>query len=105
MGDLNHGHYVAYIKTSQRSSAYWYENMTKSWKDPEKCKVEVECKLEKRKNEASPSKIFKKSVIKQDEQMNDETKWYCISDAVVNACEKKEAITNENAYVLMYEKV
>lgn len=75
--------------------------MNKSWKDPEKYKVEVECTLENRKKKAST----RLSVIKQDEQMNDETKWYYISDAVVNACEKKEAINNENAYVLMYEKV
>ncbi|XP_076109247.1 uncharacterized protein LOC143078198 [Mytilus galloprovincialis] len=111
-GGLNNGHYVAYIKTSQRSSALWYEQMNKSWQDPEKSKVEVERNLELEKLKKKTSELqyknddgYKASFIKQDEQITDEAKWYYISDDVVNACEAKEATNNQNAYILMYEKI
>ncbi|CAG2193677.1 unnamed protein product [Mytilus edulis] len=86
---------------------FWYENINKSWKDPDKSIKEVEYKLEELKK--NPSTIQSKSsrgyVNKQEEQKNDTSTWYYISDTFVKVCKKKDAINNKNAYILLYEKM
>ncbi|XP_063443159.1 ubiquitin carboxyl-terminal hydrolase 16-like [Mytilus trossulus] len=103
-GSLNSGHYVAYIKTTHRSSAFWYDTMNRLWTDPEKRKTEVVCKLEEETSHYNSEYENKGSPIKEEENLDD-TDWYFISDDYVKPCKTTEAIDNQNAYVLMYERV
>lgn len=104
-GSLNSGHYVAYIKTTHRSSAFWYDTMNRLWTDPEKRKTEVVCKLEEETFQYNSEYENKKSSIKKEENLLDETDWYFISDDYVKPCKSTDAIDNQNAYVLMYERI
>ncbi|CAC5392002.1 USP16_45 [Mytilus coruscus] len=109
-GNLLSGHYVAYIKTKQRSTASWYDYMKTTWNDPEKCREEVERKLEEFKenesaHECTSNKGFTETTIKMKTKLHSKNNWFYISDAIVRMCKYEEAIDNQNAYVLLYEKM
>lgn len=104
-GSLSSGHYVAFIKTKQRSTASWYDYMNTEWNDPEKCKEEVERKLEKLKEIGSTNHCASGKGLKMKTKLHSINSWFYISDSNVRMCKYEEVIDNQNAYVLLYERM
>lgn len=113
-GSINSGHYIAFIRTSYRSSADWYDALcnNSTWEEPGKNKDTVERTLEEREEEHQDMQgdIQDKSndeLIQQPEttSRNEETEWYKIDDAQVTRCTQKSVMQNEKAYLLLYEQI
>lgn len=84
--------------------------MKTTWIDPEQCKEEVERKLEELKKIGSTkncasAKVFTETAIKMKTKLHSKNSWFYISDSFVRMCKFEEVIDNQNAYVLLYERM
>ncbi|XP_060071656.1 ubiquitin carboxyl-terminal hydrolase 16-like [Ylistrum balloti] len=106
MGSIHGGHYTVHVRTTGHQEADIKRRfLSNTWRDPERS-VESIIKYWEGRTQDSGMHVQQNTVPSgsyQSKQNNDT--WYTISDKTVTECTEYSALSDPNAYLLMYERI